>query len=499
MENAVKNNPCKDYKKLEYLQFDMIDFWVNKNSKDKIMRYTPRPRQQEAIDKIYEYITNSKKNHGLFTYPTSFGKSIVVAELASKFPNKYFINVTIGKELLKQNYEKYTSYGFEANLCSASLKENSVGKVTFATIGTIVKHVDFFKYKDVVILFDEAHEASATGSQLDKFLKQLKNYKLCGITATPFRLSNGMEGSSLKMMNRDRGCIYKSIEDVVQIQEVVQQGYWSKLKYKIIETDESSLVLNTTGSDFTDSSIEKYKQDNNLLEQVIHEVNELIKEGRKSILISVPSIQDALDLEAKIDNCKAIYSGMDAKDRDNIISAFKELKIRVIAQVKILTVGFDHPQLDGLVLAKPSNSLTFYYQFIGRLVRIHPLKQDGKVVCLSGNVKKFGKVEDITIENLEITKGWAVFSGETMLSNYPLNTLNRPTKQSLERKMINDAKKEQDSGIKFYFGKYKDKTVKEVMKENKSYLTWLLDQKDFNWYGEKGALLKKDIENKLGL
>ena len=37
------------------------------------------------------------------------------------------------------------------------------------------------------------------------------------------------------------------------------------------------------------------------------------------------------------------------------------------------------------------------------------------------------------------------------------------------------------------------------MKENKSYLTWLLDQKDFNWYGEKGERLKKDIENKLGL
>lgn len=463
------------------------------------MKYTLRPRQKEAVDKIVDFVNNSKKNHCIFVYPTSFGKSLVVADLASKFPNKYFINVTIGKELLRQNYEKYTSYGFEADLCSASLKENSVGKVTFATIGTLVKHVNFFKDKEVVILFDEAHEASATGSQLHKFIKQLNNYKLVGITATPFRLSNGMMGSSLKMMNRDRDCLYKSIEDVVQIQEVVEQNYWSKLEYKIIDTDESSLELNTTGTDFTDSSIQKYKEDNDLLSKIVNEVDELIKEGRKSILISVPFIQDALDLEAKIDNCRAIYSGMDSKVRDEVISGFKSLKIKVIAQVKILTVGFDHPQLDALILAKPSNSLTFYYQFLGRLVRIHPEKENGKIVDLSGNCKKFGAIENLSIENLTITKGWAVFSGETMLSNYPLNTLNRPTKQSLERKMINDAKKEQDSGIKFYFGKYKDKTVKEVMKENKSYLTWLLDQKDFNWYGEKGALLKKDIENKLGL
>ena len=37
------------------------------------------------------------------------------------------------------------------------------------------------------------------------------------------------------------------------------------------------------------------------------------------------------------------------------------------------------------------------------------------------------------------------------------------------------------------------------MKENKSYLTWLLDQKDFNWYGEKGQKLKECIEKHLGI
>ena len=45
----------------------------------------------------------------------------------------------------------------------------------------------------------------------------------------------------------------------------------------------------------------------------------------------------------------------------------------------------------------------------------------------------------------------------------------------------------------------KDKKVSEVMKENKSYLTWLLDQKDFNWYGEKGQKLKECIEKHLGI
>jgi hypothetical protein len=37
------------------------------------------------------------------------------------------------------------------------------------------------------------------------------------------------------------------------------------------------------------------------------------------------------------------------------------------------------------------------------------------------------------------------------------------------------------------------------MKENKSYLTWLLDQKDFNWYGDRGTKLKECIEKNLGV
>ena len=309
-----------------------------------------------------------------------------------------------------------------------------------------------------------------------------------------------MEGTSLKMMNRDRKCLYKTIQDVVQISEVVEQGYWSKLSYDIKDVDETELVLNSTGSDYTDSSLEKFKESNDINNRVISEINKLLDSGRKSILVSVPFISDAQEISSKLDSCEAVYSGMDSKERDRIIQEFKDLKIKVICQVRILSVGFDHPQLDAIIMAKPTNSLTFYYQYIGRGVRIHPSKKDCVVVDLSGNFKKFGKVETISIENNELTKGWAVFNGDSLLSNYTLNTTNRPTKTSLRIKLDWLAHKEESKDdLQFYFGKFLNKRVSEVMKENKSYLTWLLDQKDFNWYGEKGQKLKECIEKHLGI
>ena len=466
------------------------------------MNYILRERQVEAVSKIDNFIINSKKNHGIFVYPTSFGKSLVIANIASKYPKKYFINVTTSKELLKQNFDKYTSYGFEANICSASLGEVTVGKVTFATIGTLAKFVDFFKDKDVVILDDECQEGSATGSQLSNFVKKLKKYKLVGVTATPFRLSQGLEGTSLKMMNRDRKCLYKSIEDVVQISEVVSQNYWSKLVYEVKNVDEKELKLNTTGTEFTDESLQKFKENNDINNRVVKEIESLIKNGRKSILVSVPFISDAVEIESKLDYCKAVYSGMNSKDRDSIIEDFKNLKLKVVVQCRILSVGFDHPLLDAIIMAKPTNSLTFYYQYLGRGVRIHPDKEDCIVVDLSGNYNRFGSIETISIENSELTKGWAVFNDDKLLSNYPLNTTNRPTKKSLLAKLKWEQEKKgslEGVDIKFYFGKYKDKKVSEVMKENKSYLTWLLDQKDFNWFGENGKRLKQSIEKQLGV
>jgi DNA repair protein RadD len=469
------------------------------------MKYILRPKQQEVVNKIEDYITNSKKNHAVFVMPTSFGKSIVVANIASKFPNKYFINITTSKELLKQNYDKYTSYGFEAEICSASLNSKNVGKVTFGTISTIIKQIDYYKDKELVILFDECHLHSSTESQLNLFLKKVKNYKLVGITATPFRLSQGMEGTSLKMLNRDKKCLYKSIEDVIQIKEMVDNNYWSPLVYENKVVDETELKLNQSGTEYTDESIKKFKEVNDINNKVIEEVKSLIKSGRKSILISVPFIVDAQDIASKLDDCEAVYSGMNDKDRDRIIDDFKSLKLKVVIQCSILSVGFDHPELDALIMARPTNSLTFYYQIIGRLVRIHPNKKDGLIVDLSGNYNRFGRIEELTIENNELTKGWSVFSGDTLLSNYPLNTNNRPTRQSLLQKLnweknIKDKTLDvKEIDIVFYFGKYKNKKVSEVMKENKSYLTWLLDQKDFNWFGENGKKLKQSIQRHLGV
>ena len=94
---------------------------------------------------------------------------------------------------------------------------------------------------------------------------------------------------------------------------------------------------------------------------------------------------------------------------------FKQKKISVVANVGVLTTGFDFPELSTVVLARPTMSLALYYQMCGRAIRPYKDKVSW-VVDLCGNYKRFGRVDELMMRQ---TKPgiWAVFSGYRQLTN----------------------------------------------------------------------------------
>lgn len=91
----------------------------------------------------------------------------------------------------------------------------------------------------------------------------------------------------------------------------------------------------------------------------------------------------------------------------------------MVANVGVLTTGFDYPALDTVVLARPTKSLGLYYQMVGRAIRPFDGK-DGWIVDLSGNYSRFGNVADLFISRPPGTTKWAVYSRGTQLTNVVL-------------------------------------------------------------------------------
>ena len=88
----------------------------------------------------------------------------------------------------------------------------------------------------------------------------------------------------------------------------------------------------------------------------------------------------------------------------------------VVANVGVLTTGFDYPELDTVVMARPTMSLAMWYQIVGRAIRPHPSKECGWIVDLCGNIKRFGEVSDLRLFDSGNGK-WAVFSNGRQLTN----------------------------------------------------------------------------------
>ena len=56
-------------------------------------------------------------------------------------------------------------------------------------------------------------------------------------------------------------------------------------------------------------------------------------------------------------------------DRQNKLKLFKENKIKVITNFNVLTTGFDSPNIEVVIIARPTFSVVLYSQMIGRGLR----------------------------------------------------------------------------------------------------------------------------------
>lgn len=381
------------------------------------MAYTLRPYQQEAVDAAVSYFNNGGKRNGLIVLPTGSGKSLVIANIINRL-NTPVLVFQPSKEILMQNYEKLCSYGvIDCSVFSASCNSKSINRITFATIGSVNNCKEFFmRFRYVII--DECHQVNAEEGMYHDFIKTT-GCKVIGLTATPYRLySSRFYGAMLRFITRTNPRIFNDLIYYVQVRALAEQGYLAHLNYyQLNVVDTSRLKVNSTGADYTDASLKALYREiryNDTLENIIRR---LLVAGRDSILIFTKFVDEAENLVRVLgDQAAVVSSKMEMQERDRILSDFKAKRIKVVANVGVLTTGFDFPELATIVLARPTRSLALYYQMVGRAIRPHATKQEGWVVDLCGNYKRFGRVDDLDIR--ETKPGlYAVFSGQRQLTN----------------------------------------------------------------------------------
>ncbi len=390
------------------------------------MIYNLRNYQKQASDAAVRLFTGSVDKNGLIILPTGAGKSLVIADIASRIDGPLLV-FQPSKEILQQNFNKLQSYGIlDCGCYSASVGSKDINRITFATIGSVMNHMrDFDCFKNIII--DECHYVNSKAGLYKMFI-EAKNRQVVGLTATPYRLDRGVGGSVLKFLTRTRPRIFQKVIYCCQVAELLSKGYLADLHYYDITTlDLRRVRSNSTGANYDEKSLLAEYERSGFYDKLSDTVVKVMhpKSGipRRGILVFTAFTKEARKLVDRLQALgveAAIVTGETPNaERESILEGFKNRRIKVVANVGVLTTGFDYPELDTIILARPTKSLGLYYQMVGRAIRPYKGK-DGWIVDLSGNYKRFGNVADLFIGRPPGSSMWAVYSRGNQLTNVAL-------------------------------------------------------------------------------
>jgi len=369
-------------------------------------KITLRGYQKKAIEKIFWARENNFEGNDLIVLPTGSGKSLVISNLI-KSSEEHVLIIQPTKEILEQNVEKLLNYidRSDIGIYSESMKEKTIRKFTFATIQSIYKKAEEFEHFNFVII-DEAHlvNPNKKSSMFNKFLAGIKNPKVIGFTATPYRLEQQFRRrrggfidvkTFIQIISRMTGFFWHRILYKVDLQELIEKKYLCPINYidkSLIEIDEAK------------SEAELVKKCEKVISSKIKEVLGIIEYAKgisKSIAVFCSSIKQAEELSELVQDSAVVSSYTKKIERETILNGFKSGKIKVIFNVGVLSIGFDFPALDCIVLLRPTKSIALYYQMIGRGVRTSVGKKQCNVIDMTSTIKTLGKVESIKLEKIE--------------------------------------------------------------------------------------------------
>lgn len=349
-----------------------------------------------------------KSKNGVCVLPTGSGKSVICAGIVNGSEGGVLV-LQPSLEILESNIAKAELLGIDAEVYSASAGKKTVGKVTYATIGSIIKKLDLFKHVETVII-DECHLVNAKGGMYEKLISAMKPKRLIGLTATPYRLSSSSYGSSMKIITRTRPKLFDNIIHVTNPTELVDDGFLLEPEYIAIANDESMLAPNSAGSEFTEASKVYFADKNTIKDKILSAVS---GSSHNHYLVFIDSVSESKEtvnllLDAGV-TAAEINALTPKKERREKLNDFSSGLIKVMVNVGTLTTGYDFPALDCIIDASATMSAALHYQKIGRVVRPFIGKQ-AAVYCMAGNVRRLGNPLNYTMKKTASGRGHEVYS-----------------------------------------------------------------------------------------
>jgi superfamily II DNA or RNA helicase len=350
----------------------------------------PYEYQRDMLDRLTVERERHGRWHNLVVAATGTGKTVVAAldykRIAERWEGASLLFVAHRHEILAQSRSL-----FRHVLRDGAFGELLVGgerptedRYVFASVQSLA-HIDLQSIRpdayDVVIV-DEFHHAEAPTYR--RLLEHLKPRLLLGLTATPERADSrdilkwfdGKIAVELRLWDAlDQGLLcpfqYFGVADEVDL---------SQLEWKRTGYDTVALSALYTANDFRTSKILK----------TVHD------------LVSDPMAMRALGFCVSVEHAKymarsfneagipsrAVLGTTDPADRSQIVRELRNRAINAIFTVDVFNEGVDIPEVDTVLLLRPTESATVFLQQLGRGLRLMEGKSGLTVLDFIGQQRR---------------------------------------------------------------------------------------------------------------
>ena len=252
---------------------------------------------------------------------------------------------------------------------------------TLGMVQTLTRHIENIPEPRLIIV-DEGHRALAKSYQ--RILKQFPKAIVLLFTATPHRTGR---------MQLDQ-----IADDIIvgqSIHELTDKGFLAPFRYFQPPNDfDSKLLKRGSTGDFTNESMQQ-AMSTKIFGHIVKQYKR-IANGMQAVVYTY-----SVDSDIKIANefnsegISAVeVDGTTSKEkRDLAVRKFREQEIKILVNVNLFTEGVDLPNVDCVIMARPTASLALYLQFSMRC--LNPRK--GKTAIIidhANNFKTFGYPDD---------------------------------------------------------------------------------------------------------
>jgi superfamily II DNA or RNA helicase len=304
---------------------------------------------------------------------------LIQRSLRYNFPTMFVVR---GRELVKNASEVLKRYDIDHSVNMAGhFKYHPKKLVQVCSVDTLRARKNYpFKNQGPLIFLDEMHK------DYSDIFEEYPDAFIIGMTGTPFSDNSNyhafvhpIEGYEL----RDEGHL---VPENIYCPHIIDV---SSVKIKAGDFEKKQLESVVTSSAIVGNIVEDWKK---------------YGYGRPTVCFAV-SVEHSKQLcNSFIDSgIKAVHCDAKSTDIERLKAklGLEDGSIKVVCNVDIFSIGWDCTAVSCIILARPTWSLVWYLQAIGRGLRPHPGKDNCIILDNAGNVFRHGspyRIREISLE-----------------------------------------------------------------------------------------------------